>query len=92
MDSGLNGLLLPNAETKKRFFAEVNSTVTFDKVGFGWVVSNRQFLPESYTGFKNHIGVFDSSGDLISASNDVVPFFPYKHCFPEGGLIKDCQK
>ncbi len=92
MDAGLIGLLLGNDETKKRFFADVNGTFVFDKVGFGWVVNNRQFLPDSYTRFKNRIGLTDSRGDLISASNDVVLSFPYKDCVLEGGQTKDDQK
>lgn len=92
MDAGLIGLLLGNDETKKRFFADVNGTFVFDKVGFGWVVNNRQFLPDSYTRFKNRIGLTDSRGDMISASNDVVLSFPYKDCVLEGGQTKDDQK
>jgi adenine-specific DNA-methyltransferase len=92
MDVGLIGLLLGNAETKKRFFAEVNGTFVFDKVGFGWVVNNRQFLPDSYTHFKNRIGLTDARGDLISTSNDVVLSFPYKDCVLEGGQSRDDQK
>lgn len=92
IDVGLIGLLLLNADTKKRFFVEVNGTLVFDKVGFGWIVNNRQFLPDSYTRFKNRIGLTDSRGDLISASNDVVLSFPYKDCVLEGGQTKDDQK
>jgi adenine-specific DNA-methyltransferase len=98
MDAGLIGLLLGNDETKRRFFTEVNDpsrvggTFVFDKVGFGWVVNNRQFLPDSYTRFKNRIGLTDARGDLISTSGDVVLSFPYKDCVLEGGQSHDDQK
>ncbi len=92
MDAGLIGLLLANIDTKNRFFVDVKGTLVFDKVGFGWVVNNRQFLPDSYTRFKNRIGLVDSRGDLISASSDVVLSFPYKDCVLEGGQTKDDQK
>lgn len=92
MDARLIGLLLGNDEAKKRFFAEVNGTFVFDKVGFGWVVNNRQFLPDSYTRFKNRIGLTDARGDLMSASSDVVLSFPYKDCVLEGGQTKDDQR
>ncbi|MFT4105554.1 MAG: site-specific DNA-methyltransferase [Lacrimispora sp.] len=92
MDPSLIGLLLGNDDTKKRFFAEVNGTFVFDKVGFGWVVNNRQFLPDSYTRFKNRIGLTDTRGDLISASGEVVLSFPFKDCILEGGQSKDDQK
>lgn len=92
MDARLIGLLLGNADTKRRFFTEVNGVFVFDKVGFGWVVNNRQFLPDSYTRFKNRIGLTDPHGELISASNDVVLSFPYKDCVLEGGQTMDDQK
>jgi len=92
MDARLIDLLLGNIETKKRFFAEVNGIFVFDKVGFGWVVNNRQFLPDSYTRFKNRIGLMDARGELISTLNDVVLSFPYKDCILEGGQTKDDEK
>ena len=92
MDAGLLGLLLGNDETKKRFFTEVAGTLVFDKVGFGWVINNRQFLPDSYTRFKNRIGLTDGRGDLISSSEDVALVFPYKDCVLEGGQTKEDQK
>lgn len=92
MDTRLIGLLLLNTDTKRRFFTDVSGTYVFDKVGFGWVVNNRQFLPDSYTRFKNRIGLTDARGDLISASNDVVISFPYKDCVLEGGQTKDDHK
>lgn len=92
MDAGLLGLLLGNDETKKRFFTEVAGALVFDKVGFGWVINNRQFLPDSYTRFKNRIGLTDGHGNLISASEDVVLAFPYKDCVLEGGQTKEDQK
>lgn len=92
MEAGLIELLLSNDETKKRFFIEVHGTLVFDKVAFGWVVNNRQFLPDSYTRFKNRIGLTDARGDLISASGEVVLSFPFKDCILEGGQSKDDQK
>lgn len=91
MDVELIKLLISNVDTKNRFFVEVHGTLVFDKVGFGWVVNNRQFLPDSYTRYKNRIGLIDSRGDLISASKDVVLSFPYKDCILEGGQTKEDQ-
>ncbi|MDR1159256.1 MAG: site-specific DNA-methyltransferase [Syntrophomonadaceae bacterium] len=92
LDAGLIGLLLANDDMRKRFFADVNGTYVFDKDDFRWVVNNREFLPDSYTRFKNKIGLADSRGDLISASGDVVLAFPYKDCILEGGQTKDNQR
>jgi adenine-specific DNA-methyltransferase len=92
MDKNLIKLLLGNDNTKKRFFTEVEDVFVFDKVGFGWVINNRQFLPDSYTRYKNRIGLTDSRGDLISTSDDVVLSFPYKDCVLAGGQTSDDQK
>ena len=91
MDADLIKLLLSDDETKKRFFKEVDGVQVFDKVGFGWVINNRQFLPDSYTRFKNRIGLADDVGDLISGSGKVELVFPYKDCVLEGGQTKEDQ-
>jgi adenine-specific DNA-methyltransferase len=92
MDSKLIKLLLSNEETKKRFFADVEGVLVFDKVGFGWVINNREFLPDSYTRYKNKIGLVNSRDGYISTSKDVVLVFPYKDCVLEGGQTKEDQK
>ncbi|MFV0497011.1 MAG: site-specific DNA-methyltransferase [Candidatus Fimivivens sp.] len=92
MDTKLIRLLLKNDETKNRFFTDVDGVLVFDKVEFGWVVNNRQFLPDSYTRFKNKIGLADENGALISDSGKVALVFPYKDCILEGGQTKEDQK
>ncbi|MDR1840924.1 MAG: site-specific DNA-methyltransferase [Holophagales bacterium] len=92
MDANLIRLLLSNADIKEHFFAEVDGVLVFDKVSFGWVVNNRQFLPDSYTRFKNRIGLTNGNGDFLSTSREVVLEFPYKDCVLEGGQTKDDQK
>jgi len=92
MDAALIKLLLSNNETKDRFFTDVDGVLVFDKIAFGWVVNNHQFLPDSFTRFKNRIGLSNNEGELISASNDVVLSFPYRDCILEGGQTKEDQK
>lgn len=92
MDSSLIKLLLSDDTCKSRFFTEVDGVLVFDKVGFGWVINNRQFLPDSYTRYKNKIGLVDGAEDFISTSDDVVLAFPYKDCVLEGGQTKEDQK
>ena len=92
MDEGLIRLLLANDETRTRFFAEVDGVKVFDKMGFAWIINNRQFLPDSYTRFKNKIGLADETGALISASGKVELVFPYKDCILEGGQTTEDQK
>lgn len=92
MDTELIRMLLSNEETKRRFFQDIDGTMVFDKVGFGWVINNRQFLPDSYTRFKNKIGLADESGELISGSGKVELVFPYKDCVLEGGQTTEEQR
>lgn len=92
MDTNLIHLLLTNNITKEHFFKEVDGIEVFDKVEFGWVVNNREFLPDSYTRFKNKIGLVDSNGDIISSKGNVELVFPYKDCVLEGGQTFDEQE
>ena len=92
MDPALLSLLYKNSVTRERFFTEVDGISVFDKIGFGWVVNNREFQPDSYTRYKNKIGLADNKGELLSASNDVELVFPYKDCVLEGGQTKEDQK
>lgn len=92
LDPELLRLLLSDAEAKKRFFAEVDGTAVFDKTAFGWVVENRAFLPDSFTRFKNRIGLADARGEFLASTGDIVLSFPYKDCVLEGGQTKEDQK
>jgi adenine-specific DNA-methyltransferase len=92
MDEGLIRLLLSSEETSCRFFTDVDGVKVFDKIGFAWVINNRQFLPDSYTRFKNKIGLVDENGEMISTSSNVELVFPYKDCVLEGGQTKEDQK
>lgn len=92
MDENLISILLANETTKAQFFKEVAGVVVFDKIAFGWVVNNREFLPDSYTRFKNKIGLSDENGELLATTGKVELVFPYKDCVLEGGQTKDDQE
>ena len=92
MDSNLLKLLYENEATKSRFFTAVDGIAVFDKVGFGWVINNREFLPDSFTRYKNKIGLINNNGEFLSSSDNVVLSFPYKDCVLEGGQTKEDQK
>lgn len=92
LDKQLLKLLLSNDKTKNIFFEDVEGVKVFDKIKFAWVINNRQFLPDSYTRFKNKIGLVDANGEFISNSSKIELVFPYKDCVLEGGQTKDEQK
>jgi adenine-specific DNA-methyltransferase len=88
-DSSLLALLLKNEKLKKYFFQNVEDVLIFDKVIFQRFVSNKSFLPNSYTSFKNKIGLADHNHEYIKDSNNVSLIWPYKECILEGGQTKD---
>ena len=83
--------LLENEETSSRFFADVDGIKVFDKTGFAWVINNRQFLPDSYTRFRNKVGLV-ADEEVVATSGKVELVFPYKDCVLEGGQTKEDQK
>ncbi|MCR4327935.1 MAG: site-specific DNA-methyltransferase [Patescibacteria group bacterium] len=90
-DPALIKLLLSDKAIKQHFFFEVEKTLIFDKEKFIRFVSNKQFLPDSYTAFKNKIGL--TAGDeYVSENKEVVLTWPYKDCVLEGGMTKEDQK
>jgi adenine-specific DNA-methyltransferase len=90
-DSVLIKLLLSDKTIKQHFFFEVEKTLIFDKEKFIRFISNKQFLPDSYTAFKNKIGL-TAGDDYLSENKEVVLVWPYKDCVLEGGMTKEDQK
>ena len=92
LDKDLIKLLLSDEKMKEVFFIDIDGTLVFDKDKFIKFVSNKQFLPDSYTAFKNKIGLVDEKGEFISEKKEVVLSWPYKDCVLEGGMTKEDQK
>ncbi len=92
MDKGLIELLLSDKQIKEVFFTEVGRATIFDKDKFIKFISNKPFLPDSYTAFKNKIGLINGEGEFISQKKEVVLSWPYKDCVLEGGMAKEDQK
>ena len=92
LDKHLLNILVSDKELKEAFFVEQNDMLIFDKVKFSWIVSNSSFLPDSYTSFKNKIGLVDSNMEFIKSKDDVVLSFPYKDAVLLGGQTKNDEK
>ena len=84
--------LLSHEGLKRNFFTEVEGVLVFDKVKFQKFVMNKRFLPDSYTSFKNKVGLTTEDGDFLSESREVVLSWPYKDCVLEGGQTKEDAK
>jgi len=91
LDKDLIKLLLADKQMKEVFFIEVGKATIFDKDKFIRFVSNKQFLPDSYTAFKNKIGLTEEE-EFIKEKKEVVLSWPYKDCVLEGGMTKENQK
>lgn len=91
LDKNLIKLLLSNKKIKEHFFSEVDRTLIFDKEKFMKFVDNKEFLPDSYTAFKNKI-CLTADREYIAKSREVVLSWPYKDCILEGGQEKEDEK
>lgn len=85
LDKELIKLLLKNERIKEHFFKDVDGILVFDKEKFMKFIDNKEFLPDSYTAFKNKIGLANENGKYIAKSKEVVLVWPYKDCVLEGG-------
>lgn len=87
--------LIKHPKFKAHFFQEVDGVLVFDKIEFQRFVNNKSFLPDSYTAFKNKIGLTINDGstdNYLNSRNDVVLVWPHKDCVLEGGQTKEEQE
>ena len=89
MDPHLLALLMRSKAIKEHFFTKIEGVFVFDKVKFQDFVSNKMFFPDSYTAFKNRIGLINGHGEYLKESQDVELVWPYKDCVLEGGMTKE---
>jgi len=92
LDENLISLLLKNTETKKVFFKQIWEITIFDNNKFIKFINNKEFLPNSYTSFKNKIWLVNNAWNFIANSDEVVLNFPYKDCVLAWWQNKDEQK
>ena len=92
LQPALLNYLLSHEGLKNNFFRTVGDVLVFDKVKFQQFVVNKSFLPDSYTAYKNKVGLATSDGHFVSESREVVLAWPYKDCVLEGGQTKEDAK
>jgi len=90
-DETLLTLLASDQKIKDQFFKSIDKTLIFRKEKFVQFVTMDEFLPDSFTAFKNKIGL-STNGKLLSTQDDVSLVFPYKDCILEGGQDKEDVK
>lgn len=90
-DSELIDLLASNKAMRGLFFVETKNVTVFNKDKFIQFISNKEFLPDSYTTYKNKIGLATGT-ELLSEQKDVILNWAYKDCVLEGGQDKEDAK
>ena len=91
IDASLIKLLMTHEDIRRHFFTDIGGVIVFDKIKFQQFVMNKQFLPDSYTAYKNKIGL-TVNGQYLTDSKEVVLAWPYKDCVLEGGQDKEDAK
>ena len=92
LDENLIGLLLDDEKTREVFFLKIKDVIVFDSAKFIRFVNNKEFLPDSYTSFKNKIGLTNARWEFLSDLNEVVLSFPYKDGVLAWGQDKEDSK
>ncbi len=87
-DLGLIGLLLDQADAKKKFFMEVKGHSVFDVNTFIAYIQDKHFLNDSFTRFKNKIGL-TIGGRFLNERKEVSLAWPFKDCVLEGGMARE---
>lgn len=90
-DKILVELLLSDKELKGKFFSKVKDVLVFNINDFVNYIQDKNFLADSYTKYKNKIGL-NIDGKFLNERNEVALVWPFKDCVLEGGMTKEDEK
>ena len=91
LDPNLIRLLLSDIEIKSTFFNEIDSHWVFNYNTFIDYITDKNFLSNSYTQFRNRIGL-NIDGKFLRERGEVSLVWPYKDCVLEGGQTREEEK
>ena len=91
LDYNLISLLLSDPEIKTTFFDEIDGHWVFNHNTFIDYINEKNFLANSYTQFRNKIGL-NIDGKFLRERGEVSLVWPYKDCVLEGGQTKEEEK
>ena len=91
LNHNLIKLLLSDAEMKATFFDEIDGHWVFNYNTFIDYITDKNFLANSYTRFRNKIGL-NIGGKFLRERGEVSLVWPYKDCVLEGGQTKEEEK
>jgi len=91
IDKKLIEALLSENDIKEKFFTEIKKHWVFEINKFIGFIQDKNFLSDSYTKFKNKIGL-NIDGKFLNERKEVSLVWPFKDCVLEGGMTKEDQK
>lgn len=91
IDHDLVRLLLKRPEIKSKFFDEIEGHWIFNLNTFIEYLADKNFLANSYTRFRNKIGL-NIDGKFLRERGEVSLVWPYKDCVLEGGQTNEEEK
>ena len=91
VDHHLIKLLLTDNEIKAKFFDEIAGHWVFNHNTFINYITDKNFLANAYTRFRNKIGL-NIEGKFLRERGEVSLVWPYKDCVLEGGQTKEEEK
>jgi adenine-specific DNA-methyltransferase len=91
IDRELVKLILSKTQIKDKFFDEIEGHWIFNINTFVNYIADKNFLANSYTRFRNRIGL-NIDGKFLKQRGEVSLVWPYKDCVLEGGQTKEEEK
>ncbi len=91
IDKKLIESLLSEKDIKEKFFTEIKNHWVFEINKFIDYIQDKNFLSDSYTKFKNKIGL-NIDGKFLNERKEVSLVWPFKDCVLEGGMTKEDEK
>jgi adenine-specific DNA-methyltransferase len=91
LDHDLVKLLLSDKDIKDKFFDEIEGHWIFNTNTFLDYISQKNFLGNSYTRFRNRIGL-TINGKFLRERGEVALVWPYKDAVLEGGQTTEEEK
>lgn len=91
LNPNLIKLLLTDKEVEAKFFKEIEGRWIFDNNAFVDFITDKNFFTDSYTKFRNKIGL-NIDNKFLSERGEVALVWPYKDCVLEGGQTREEEK
>lgn len=91
VDKDLIRILIDDKEIRETFFDKIKEYWVFNVNKFVDYIENIKVLSNSYTKFKNIVGL-NVNGKYLNERGEVSLVWPFKDCVLEGGMTKEDQK